>query len=47
MTDKNQSLPDLSDLIIDEMVKENDEEIQPNVEFETPELPNIDDLFQS
>ena len=29
----------------DEIVKENDNEIQSSVEFETPELPNIDDLF--
>ena len=45
LTDEIQSLPDLSDLFIDEIVKENDHEIQSSVEFETPELPNIDDLF--
>ena len=45
LTDEIQSLPDLSDLFIDEIVKENDNEIQSSVEFETPELPNIDDLF--
>ena len=45
LTDDIQSLPDLSDLFIDEMVKENDTEIQSGIEFETPDLPNIDDLF--
>ena len=45
LTDEIQSLPDLSDLFIDEIVKENDNEIQSSVEFATPELPNIDDLF--
>jgi len=45
LTDDIQSLPDLSALFIDEIVKENDHEIQSSVEFETPELPNIDDLF--
>ena len=45
LTDEIQSLPDLSDLFIDEIIKENDNEIQSSVEFETPELPNIDDLF--
>ena len=45
LTDGIHSLPDLSDLFIDEIVKENDNEIQSNVEFETPELPDIDDLF--
>ena len=45
LTDEIQLLPDLSDLFIDEIVKENDNEIQSNVEFETPELPDIDDLF--
>ena len=45
LTDGIHSLPDLSDLFIDEIVEQNDNHNQSPVEFETPELPNIDDLF--
>lgn len=45
LTDEIQSLPDLSDLFIDDVVEKNDNDNQSPVEFETPELPNIDDLF--
>ena len=45
LTDEIQSLPDLSDLFIEEIVEQNDNHNQSPVGFETPELPNIDDLF--
>ena len=45
LTDEIQSLPDLSDLFIDDVVEKNDNDNQSPVAFETPELPNIDDLF--
>jgi hypothetical protein len=45
LTSEIQHLPDLSDLFIDEIVEENDNDNQSPVQFETPELPNIDDLF--
>ena len=45
LTDEIHSLPDLSDLFIDEIIEENDNDVQSSVEFATPELPDIDDLF--
>ena len=45
LADEIQSLPDLSDLFLEEIVEQNDNHNQSRVEFETPELPNIDDLF--
>ena len=42
---ENHNLPDLSDLFNEEInEQENDEHLQ-TVEFETPELPDIDGLF--
>ena len=44
LTTESQVIPDLSDLFADEVVEQNDDK-HAIFEFETPDLPNIDDLF--
>lgn len=44
ITTESQAMPDLSDLFADEVVEQNDDN-HSIVEFETPDLPDIDDLF--
>ena len=44
LTIESQAMPDLSDLFVDEVVEQNDDN-HSIVEFETPDLPDIDDLF--
>ncbi len=44
LTTESQSMPDLSDLFVDEVVEQKDDN-HSIVEFETPDLPDIDDLF--
>jgi len=42
---ENLNLPDLSDLFNEEITEQESDEITQTSEFETPELPDIDDLF--
>ena len=42
---ENRNLPDLSDLFNEEITEQESDEITQTSEFETPELPDIDDLF--
>ena len=42
---ENRNLPDLSDLFNEEITAQESDEITQTSEFETPELPDIDDLF--
>ena len=42
---ENRNLPDLSDLFNEEITEQESDDITQTSEFETPELPDIDDLF--
>ena len=42
---ENRNLPDLSDLFNEEITEQESDETTQTSEFETPELPDIDDLF--
>ena len=42
---ENRNLPDLSDLFNEEITEQESDENTQTLEFETPELPDIDDLF--
>ena len=44
---ENHNLPELSDLFNEEITGQESDESPQAVEFETPELPDIDDLFKS